>query len=90
MSASDYLQPRQFYHGTRHEFTPGDLVDPGREQNPDPSASGPYAYVSPDKSFASGYGKVYKVEPTGPVERVPHGASLEYQTAHPLRVTGEA
>lgn len=29
MSASDHLSPTQFYHGTAHPFSPGDLVETG-------------------------------------------------------------
>jgi len=81
------------YHGTRAELTPGDLIKPGAL----------YVYLSPnldeaiwDAEIAAGDrpGRVYVVEPTGPVGertdlRRPGPPSMSLRSREPLRVTGE-
>lgn len=64
MSAQDHLNPQQFYHGTPHEFKPGEMVEPGRMMD--------HAYASTSAAVARGYGnRVYQVEFTGPSEPDP-------------------
>jgi hypothetical protein len=74
-----------FYHGTRQrEFRPGDLIIPGHEPN-FPSSSPHHVYLTENIESADSYsglsgGHIYRVEPTGPVERDPE--DLEYERAH--------
>lgn len=74
MSADDHLSGPQFFHGTKHEFSPGDMVDPG---HPPTKGAGradrsDHVYAATDPEIASRYGRhTYQVEPTGDVELDP-------------------
>ena len=86
------LTSQQFFHGTRAELTQGEMIEP---------SSATYVYLSPDLDAAiwdaelaagEGPGRVYKVEPTGPIEHEPKTAghpTMSYRSREPLRVTGE-
>jgi len=105
--STDSLQPQRFYHGTRADLKPGDLIQPNH-----PPAGGeqdrgtPYVYLSPNLDAAiwaaelaldEGPGRVYIVEPIGPIEDAADLAdytalgypSMSYRSREPLRVTGE-
>jgi hypothetical protein len=90
---------RRFYHGTRAERRPGDLIEPG---NP-PDV---LVYLTPNLDEAiwdavlavgDGPGRVYRVEPTGQIEDVsqltnrkpPGHPSMSLYSREPLRVVGE-
>jgi Rifampin ADP-ribosyl transferase len=106
VAASDDLSKQPFYHGTKADLKPGDLIGPGHspdfgEQDRAPS------YVcltsSPDAAAweaelvpGEGPGRIYIVEPTGPIEDDPNltdkkypGPANHYRSREPLRVTGE-
>lgn len=85
MTASEHLNPQQFFHGTSAEFQPGDLVDPKREIGVRRGQKS-YAFMTTSQDAARNYGKykadadyyrgqvnatghVYAVEPTGPFEK---------------------
>lgn len=103
MAASDHLSPGQFYHGSSHEFKPGDLVTPG---HPPRMGAGradrsDHVYAASTPEIASAYGRhTYRVEPSGPVELdpelvssyggVPRNPALHthWRSAAPMRVTG--
>lgn len=59
------LQPQQFFHGSDHEFKPGDeVLSPKRYD----------VYATNTVEDASFYGRhVYEVKPTGPVHEDPEG-----------------
>lgn len=69
---------KRFYHGTRAELRPGDLIEPGNSQNVGEGDSlTAYVYLTPDPDEAiweaeiavgEGPGRVYRVESTGQVE----------------------
>lgn len=64
----------EFFHGTDHDFSVGDTVEPR-------SYAG-VAYASTNREVAAGYGKnVYKVEPLGEVKRQA-GAAKEFGIHH--------
>lgn len=102
MAAEDNLNPQQFYHGTFHTFSPGDVVDPSEPHAANHELSAPgTAYFSSDVSSASFWARravthsapdasprVYQVEPLG---EFGHDGSVRrgYATKHPLRVVGE-
>lgn len=75
---SDDLRMKRFYHGTRAELRPGDLIEPSESQDAgvgDRPASCVYLTLHLDEAIweaeiAGGEGcpRVYVVEPTGPVE----------------------
>lgn len=103
----DNLQPQRFYHGTRAELKPGDRIQPshppdGGEQD----STTPYVYLTPNRDGAiweaelalgEGSGRVYTVEPIGPIEdtsgltdyQSPGHPSMSWRSREPLRVTGE-
>ena len=75
VGAPDDLQTKRFYHGTRAELEPGDLIEPS---NPPDVAErdriATYVYLTPNLDEAiweaelavgEGPGRVYMVEPTG-------------------------
>lgn len=74
-----------FYHGSNHDFQPGDHVEPRSYAD--------VAYASTNRDVAAGYGsKVYKVEPIGEVKRQA-GAAKEFGIYHSregFRVLGKA
>ncbi|MDE3172842.1 MAG: NAD(+)--rifampin ADP-ribosyltransferase [Gemmatimonadota bacterium] len=98
MTTTHDANPPRFYHGTRADLQPGDLIAPG------PAAA--HVYLSPDMdaaiweaeiSVGEGRGRVYLVEPTGavvdasalpghPPARHP---AMSWRSGQPLRVTGE-
>ncbi|MCE9603135.1 MAG: NAD(+)--rifampin ADP-ribosyltransferase [Gemmatimonadetes bacterium] len=69
---------RPWYHGTRADLLPGDVIEPGAQRNSETSHDAPgHVYLTPDldgaiwgAELASGEGhpRVYVVEPLGPVE----------------------
>lgn len=95
-----------FFHGTRAALTPGDLVEAGRASNYGARKAAGWVYVSAtldaavwgaDLAVGDGPGRIYVVEPTGPLEddpnltdqRFPGNPSRSYRTREPLRVLGE-
>lgn len=105
MKAIDNLNSPRFYHGTRADLEPGDLIKPG--DAPDAGAQGKsYVYLTsnPDAAIwaaelaeGEGPGRVYVVEPTGEVEEDPEQTgrkspghpSMSCRSRAPLRVTDE-
>ena len=105
MAATDDLSSQRFYHGTKADLKPGDLIEPGHPPNSgkgDRTTS--YVYLNSTLDAAAweaevtpgdGPGRVYMVEPTGPImddpdptdKRYPVPAK-SYRSREPLRVTG--
>ncbi len=106
MAATDDLSSQRFYHGTRADLKPGDLIEPGDS----PGLGGQdrvtnYVYLTGTLDAAAweaelapgeGPGRIYRVEPTGPITHDPSqtdkkypGAAKSYRSREPLRVTGE-
>ena len=94
-----------FYHGTRADLRPGDLLPPGFTSNyADRKLSWIYFSGTLDAAIwgcelAKGDGRerIYVVEPTGPFEddpnltdkKFPGNPTKSYRTRDPIRVTGE-
>jgi hypothetical protein len=95
-----------FYHGTRAELKPGDSLEPGYDSNFGERRKANYVYLTATLDAAiwgaelaagEGPGRIYGVEPTGPVEndpnltdkRFPGNPTRSYRTREPLRVVGE-
>lgn len=85
MSAADHLQPQQFYHGTPHEFSAGEMIEP---------RSAGLAFATDDAGAAHDWGQLkargapaytYEVEPTGEMHHM-FGQGTMYSTKHPMRV----
>jgi hypothetical protein len=102
--AGENLQ--NFYHGTKASFKPGDLIEPGFHSNFGSRKKASWVYLTATLDAAvwgaelargEGPGRIYFVEPTGPIEDDPNltdkrfqgNPTKSYRTKHSLRVTGE-
>lgn len=100
------LSSRTFYHGTKASLKVGDLIEPGFNSNYGKRKKATYVYLTATLNAATWGaelalgdrpGKIYIVEPTGPVEddpnltdkKYPGNPTKSYRTRSPLRVTGE-
>ena len=94
------------YHGTRASHAPGDLIEPLPATGADDQDLGSWVYLSPDLDEAiwtaeletgEGHGRVYVVEPTGPIADVSDRPSaktvahpvMSWRSGQPLRVLSE-
>ncbi len=101
--AADAVPP--FYHGTRADLKPGDLLAPGFASNYGPrklswiyfSATLDAAAWGAELAQGEGRERIYIVEPTGPFEddpnltdkKFPGNPTRSYRSRDPLRITGE-
>jgi rifampin ADP-ribosylating transferase len=101
--AADATPP--YYHGTRADPKPGDLLSPGFASNyADRKLSWIYFSSALDSAIwgcelakGEGRGRIYVVEPAGPFEddpnltdkRFPGNPTRSYRSRHPLRIVGE-
>jgi hypothetical protein len=95
------------YHGTRADLQPGELITPGHAANfgPTPRTAN-FVYFTRTLEAAvwgaelaqgDGRGRIYEVEPTGPVEEDPNLTNVRFRgnptksfrSRAPLRVVGE-
>ena len=98
--------PGPFFHGTKADLTPGTLVGPGFSSNFGERAKANFVYLTATLDAATwgaelavgeGTGRIYRVEPTGPLEddpnltdqKFPGNPTRSYRTREPLRVVGE-
>ena len=96
----------RFYHGTKAELKPGDLIEPGFSSNFGKRKQATYVYVTgtldaatwgAELALGEGRGRIYRVEPTGPIEDDPNltdkkflgNPTKSYRSREPLRVSGE-
>lgn len=106
MTATDDMIPQQFYHGTRADLKPGDLIVPGYNSNYGKRNKAVYVYLTAtldaatwgaELALGEGPGRIYIVEPTGPImddpnltdKKYPGNPTKSYRSREPLRVTGE-
>jgi hypothetical protein len=97
---------QQLYHGTRAALKPGDLIKPGYTSNYGRRKIATYVYLSAtldaatwgaELALGEGPGRIYVVEPTGPImddpnltdKKYPDNPTKSYRTQAPLRVIGE-
>jgi rifampin ADP-ribosylating transferase len=75
------LDAGPFFHGTKAELHPGDLLRPGRESNFGDRDVANFVYMTATMDAAiwgaelavgEGEGRIYRVEPTGPFEHDPN------------------
>ena len=95
-----------FYHGTRADLRPGDLIEPGYASNFGKRNKAAHVHLTATLDAATwgaelavgeGPGRIYIVEPTGPIENDPDltnrrfrgNPTKSYRSLQPLRVTGE-
>ena len=95
-----------YYHGTKADLAIGDLIEPGRASNYGKRTPAKFVYLSQTLDAATwgaelavgeGRGRIYIVQPTGPIEddpnltdkKFPGNPTKSYRSAHPFRVVGE-
>ena len=102
----DEVTEWSLYHGTRADLKPGDLIEAGYNSNYGKRTKAAYVYLTrtldaatwgAELAVGEGLGKIYIVEPTGPIEDDPDltnkrfrgNPTKSYRSREPLRVTGE-
>lgn len=95
-----------FYHGTKADLKEGDLLEPNYSSNYGERKKANYIYLTATLDAAAWGaelavgdkpGRIYRVEPTGPIEddpnltdkKFPGNPTRSYRTKEPLRVVGE-
>ena len=106
MSSAATMFAQSFFHGTRADLKPGDLIVVGYQSNftDDKPLSWVYFAATLDAAIwgaelAAGTapGRIYVVEPTGPImddpnvtdKKFPGNPTLSYRTRDPMRVIAE-
>lgn len=104
MTANDQVISGPFYHGTKADLKPGDLIRPGYRSNyGGGERRSVWVYMSATLSpwgaelaLGDGPGRIYIVEPTGPFvddpdltdKKFPGNPTKSYRSREPLRVVG--
>lgn len=106
MAAIDDPNSQRFYHGTKADLKSGDLIVSGYHSNYGKRKKATYVYLTAtldaatwgaELALGEGPGRIYMVEPTGPIEddpnltdkKYPGNPTKSYRSRDPLRVTGE-
>ena len=97
---------QRLFHGTKADLKPGDLIEAGYTSNFGKREEANFVYLTgtldaatwgAELALGEGPGRIYVVEPTGPIEddpnltdkKFPGNPTKSYRTREPLRVTGE-
>jgi len=95
-----------YLHGTKANLKPGDLIEAGRPSNYGEKKNAAFVYLTATLDAATwgaelavgvGRGRIYIVEPTGPIEddpnltdkKFPGNPTKSFRTRAPLLVVGE-
>jgi rifampin ADP-ribosylating transferase len=95
-----------FFHGTKADLRPGDVLAPGYASNYGSRRSANHVYLTATMDAAiwgaelaagEGDGRIYRVQPTGPLDddpnltstRFPGNPTRSYRTRDPVEVLGE-
>ncbi len=106
MESPSDLSLQRFYHGTKANLKPGDLIEPGFNSNYGKMKKASFIYLTAtldaatwgaELALGEGPGRIYIVEPTGPIEddpnltdkKFPGNPTKSYRSSNPLRVIGE-
>lgn len=98
--------PERYYHGTCADLKPGDLIERGYNPNFGSRKEANHVYLTAtvdaaiwgaELAIGEGPGRIYIVEPTGPIEddpnltdkKFPGNPTKSYRSRDPLLVTGE-
>lgn len=99
-------EPQTYYHGTKADLNVGDLIVPGHVSNFGKRKQALFVYLTAtldaatwgaELAVGAGRGRIYIVEPTGPIEddpnltdkKFPGNITRSYRSRHPFRVVGE-
>jgi hypothetical protein len=103
---TDHDGVERYLHGTKADLKVGDLIEAGRTSNYGERTNAAFVYLTAtldaatwgaELAIGGGRGRIYIVEPTGPIEddpnvtnqRFPGNPTRSYRTRAPLRITGE-
>lgn len=106
IASADNTSAQNYYHGTKANLEPGHLIEPGYNSNYGQRKKASYVYLTAtldaaiwgaELALGEGPGRIYTVEPTGPIEddpnltdkKYPGNPTKSYRSQHPLRVKGE-
>lgn len=106
MKTNANLSSQPFYHGTKANLQLGALIEPGFNSNYGKRKEASFVYLTAtldaavwgaELALGEGSGRIYIVEPTGPIEddpnltdkKFPGNPTKSYRTRHPIRVIGE-
>jgi hypothetical protein len=95
-----------YYHGTKADLNVGDLIVPGHASNFGTRKQALFVYLTAtldaatwgaELAVGAGRGRIYIVEPIGPIEddpnltdkKFPGNITRSYRSRHPFRVVGE-
>src|SRR6186713_229974 len=95
-----------YFHGTRSDLKVGDQIDVGFTSNYGKRKNAKYIFLTAtldaaiwgaELALGEGQGRIYLVEPTGPIEddpdltdkKFPGNPSKSYRSTYPFRVVGE-
>ncbi len=96
----------KYFHGTRADLQPGDLITAGFDSNFGEQRRAAFVYLTAtldaavwgaELAVGEGPGRIYTVEPTGPIEddpnltgkKFPGNPTKSYRSHEPLQVTSE-
>ncbi|OOG77651.1 NAD(+)--rifampin ADP-ribosyltransferase [Algoriphagus sp. A40] len=106
MESIPNLNSLPYYHGTKANLKFGDLIEPGFNSNYGKRKQAAFVYLTAtldaavwgaELALGEGSGRIYIVEPTGPIEddpnltdkKFPGNPTKSYRTRNPIRVIGE-
>jgi hypothetical protein len=106
MDGNHNLNSTIYYHGTKVKLKQGDLIEPGFNSNYGKQKKASYVYLTAtldaatwgaELALGEGPGRIYVVEPTGPIEddpnltdkKFPGNPTKSYRSRNPLRVLTE-
>lgn len=95
-----------YFHGTKADLTLGDLIEPGYHSNFGKRKNAKYIFLTAtldaaiwgaELAIGDGKGRIYLVEPTGPIEddpdltdkKFPGNPTKSFRSTHPFKVVGE-
>lgn len=98
--------PITYYHGTKADLATGNLIEPGHASNYGKRKQAVFVYLTAtldaaiwgaELALGTGRGRIYIVEPTGPIEddpnltdkKFPGNPTRSYRSRSPVRVIGE-
>ena len=104
--SNNELNSQTFYHGTKANLKTGDLIKIGFNSNYGKGKKAKYIYLTAtleaatwraELALGEEQGRIYIVEPTGPIEddpnltnkKFPGNPTKSYRSQHPLRVSDE-